>query len=168
MCLYTEYDAVPTVAEQDIEVYKVVIREGDGTLLSPFQSFEYKVGERYDGMLVLNQIDNVEYSPSPHELVIRLIESKVKDKKLGSCHVGFHSFVSLEQLNEVYASSDGTLPKRYNRYVVLRCVIPKGETYYQGIWPTIVPTVLFGKSTIKNVGVESYASSSIKVIEVIE
>lgn len=164
MCLYTEYDAVPTVAEQDIEVYKVVIRDDDGTLLSPFQNFEYKVGERYDGMLILNQIDNVENSVTIRS-IIRLVESKVKDKKLGSCHVGFHSFVSLEQLNEVYTTLDGILA---NRHVVLRCVIPKGETYYKGIWPTMVPTVLFGKSTIKNIVVENYASSSIKVIEVIE
>lgn len=164
MCLYTEYDAVPTVAEQDIEVYKVVMREGDGTLLSPFQSFEYKVGERYDGMLVLNQIDNVENSVAIRA-TFRLVEPKVKNNKLGSCHVGFHSFVSLEKLNEVYSTLDGTLAKRH---VVLRCVIPKGETYYKGIWPTMVPTVLFGKSTIKNIAVENYASSSIKVIEVIE
>ena len=73
---------------------------------------------------------------------------------VGTVERGLHSFASLEDAKK-FAYSD----MRIDTHVVLRCVIPAGSEYYTGLWA--YKNYMFGRGFL----VDSYASSTLKVIE---
>ena len=51
MCLYNRVSDSSRIADEDIEVFKVVERDDEGVLRSPYQNMEYVVGASYNSGL---------------------------------------------------------------------------------------------------------------------
>ena len=129
MCLYTK-QIEPEIAEEDIICYKFYVRY-DETLFSPYQ--ESRAPE-------IGIITNTELG-KPHKLnnIYDLYYFKGVDK-------GFHSFKTLKG-----AEYEASRYKRNRDLVIFKCIIPRGSSYYKGIF---------------NDRYKSYCSNSIKLIEI--
>lgn len=171
MCLYTTPDVEPSIAENDIEVFKVVSKatilhytDNSVTVVytSPFQGMKYHIGAEYESHLVndiLEVCDDERFSGLMNIAVARADNDEVFD--VGCVEEGLHSFESYEDAVQfaVYRLTryvNGGPSRFGGKYAVLRCVIPAGSKYYKGLWPYGVYKLNF---------VDSYASSALKVIE---
>lgn len=167
MCLYTVVDAVPSVAEHDIEVYKVVKvsnylgSSGNGVAgrfyRSPYMRHYYDIGETYKSGFssykrMLHLYHQYEFANNVTELLTTACDGGAH---IGIVERGLHSFASLDEAKGFcgICHHDGE-----GQYAVLRCVIPAGTEFYSGRW------VHRGTGT-SLVYVDSYASSALKVIE---
>lgn len=155
MCLLIHPDATSSVAEHDIEVYKVVHRHPAGVYYSPFMSHKYSIGGSYTSLLDVPKeavaAFTYDQNPSFDTQYPETIKTVDNEKFYGSIEVGLHSFASLEEAKGFCSRSDA----------ILRCVIPAGSLFYKGAWGYYA-----GKDVSNaNVRVESYASSALKVIE---
>ena len=174
MCLYIKPDAEPSIAESDIEVFKVVTK---ATILhyadnstkvaykSPFQGMQYHIGAEYESNVVkdtLDVYDNPRFSGLMDIAVARADSDEVFD--VGRVEEGLHSFQSYDDAvrfihYRLTRSLFGGPTNPIRNYAVLRCVIPAGSEYYKGVWPYGVFNMNY---------VDSYASSALKVIEEIK
>lgn len=157
MCLYTEVNAKPSVAESDIVVYKVVkiIKGVEGQFVSPFQNMDYVPGQSY----------TTEFSSDTDEIfsrydeLYRFYELASKDadsgkESVGIIERGIHSFVELGDAQEYVA-----VDHRCESHTILKCVIPAGAEYHKGIW--LYQNYFFSRAY----EVDSYASTALTVIE---
>ena len=150
MCL-TLTDITPRVAEEDITVYKVLfsmVRVRDhisnmmlkkslreATYMSPYQYAPYELGKRYESVLGK---PNVRYDDEGELIDINLEE-------------GLHTYGNLED-----AVSYRNATARHWGTVVVKCRIPKGAEYYEGLFPSL-----------RQGDVLSYASDTLVLDEVV-
>ncbi len=103
--IYKDYVAV---AESDIEVYKVLLKDGND-LISPYMSYIYNLGVRYD--------ESFTYAD---HITAHIGYTRVYDHL--SLHEGLHSYASIESAVKDIA---------YKDEVVCRFTIPKGSYVFQ-------------------------------------
>lgn len=148
MCLKIFNNQVQ-VAEQDITCYKFLLSQRhsdieDQRFISPYQTFEYELGKEYSSNL---QVHTFDYDLAFDYADVNAIERVVEE--------GFHTIPSEEVARKIVKYKN-TLHsyKRDNRkpYVVVKCIIPKGASYYTGMWQYN----------------QSYASNKLKVVEVLK
>lgn len=115
MCLYTN-EKEPRVAQEDINVYKVLLILKDGSLKSPYhQSF---------GNWNFNEL----YINSQSEDISQIFELM----EIGPGF--FHSYLTEEACNEMV----GKIRRQIDRYKssqkvkIFRAIIPKGTSFYVG------------------------------------
>lgn len=167
MCLYTVVDAKPSVAEHDIEVYKVVIvsehigSTGNGVAgrfyRSPYMGHYYDIGETYKSGLSShkNMLDrHSNFGVKAAELLTIADDCDY----IGVIELGLHSFASLDEAKGFCGIREKWNEYAVMKYVVLRCVIPAGSKFYSGIW-------VHSGNEHSLVYVDSYASSALKVIQ---
>lgn len=157
MCLYTEVNAKPSVAESDIVVYKVMkrIKGVEGQFVSPFQKMDYFPGQSYTSEFS-SGTDKVF---TRHDELHRIYELASTDadsgeESLGIIERGIHSFVELGDAQEYVA-----VDHRCESHTILKCVIPAGAEYHKGIW--LYQNYFFSRAY----EVDSYASTALTVIE---
>ena len=133
MCLYTK-QTEPKIAGEDIICYKFYRRYNE-ILISPYQGFMApEIG------IVANTELGKSYRPTDNGSYIHnFLGFKRVDK-------GFHYIKTLEE-----AEREVNKYKRKYDLVIFKCIIPRGSSYYKGI---------FGDRY------ESYCSNSIKLIEI--
>lgn len=120
MCLYTSH-VKPKVAKEDIICYKIMYYKPRNVhkAISIYQGFRYKLGTLYKSELIYHIYKTV--------------------------HEGFHSYKNLKD-----AINKRLLISRYLKEIkIFKCIIPKGSTYYVGIYS----------------GVHSFASNKIIITE---
>ena len=133
MCLYTK-QTEPEIAKEDIICYKFYVRY-DETLFSPYQeSRAPEIG------IVANTELGRSYRPTD---IGSYIHNFLGFKRIDK---GFHSFKTLEEVER-----EVNKYKREFDLVIFKCIIPRGSSYYKGIF---------------NDRYESYCSNSIKLIEI--
>lgn len=138
MCLNLK-DPELKVSFEDIEVYKVVRKNSYGCLFTPYRDKIVKLGCLYASIL-------------------NVYNDTVTD--------GLHSFVNIEDVKiecqlwlEAYKNHDNSYSDRFE---IVKCIIPKGTTYYVGTFNINND----GGTRIKVC--DSIASSSIKYLEIVE
>ena len=103
MCFYKERDCwTHKIAEDDLECFKVVVKESDGHWISRYYDFHYKRNERYDDdsdVCVLDKLSSLKESV-------------------------FHSYKCFS--TAVLKGDFGI-----NFCVIIRCIIPKGTPYWE-------------------------------------
>lgn len=154
MCLIVDRKKffVPCVALEDVECYKVLEKSRDSNerFSSPFARYSYYFG-----------VEN--------ESRLKVYGESVED--------GFHSYVSVDDafrmkdiLTEYLfklakALHPGIQPeeKEYNLNVVVKCVIPKGSSYYIGEVNTGYEEEIGENGVLP----EGYASDRIRIMEIV-
>ena len=113
MCLIKTHDE-PRIAQNDIEVWKVLTTEG----LSPFQGYQYHPG--------MNKPSCAKAIPVPVEQ--KQIDGgylhAFRNKEKAEGYTKLHSYQKI-----VYG---GYIQTNFVEYVAQRMLIPKGSIYYEG------------------------------------
>lgn len=184
MCLYIDKDAVALVAEEDIEVYKVLHyhKRCDGYwsqlgYWSPFQKYHYRLGVVHTSELKtwIKTIGSAEDETSnafyyTDYTSVRAIAFKSNDGESIQCNTveeGLHTFANREDAM-AYIVSKHYLTKIMDKsivYKIVRCIIPKGSSYYKGFWPYSAPA---DSCASVDIAVVSYASSQLIALDAIE
>lgn len=138
MCLDTNQNQIPLIAEEDITVYKLLRNNGDGRLLSMYRYMHYQIGEEYTSEL---KYFTNEY---PVEDAIAYVEE------------GLHSYSSTAiELVQFFAQNSD-----YNGdIIVVECVVPKGAKYYVGTFGGYDSIASDRLRTIRILGKEDVSSS---------
>lgn len=108
-------------AKKDIVCYKFLRRKGE-QLITPYQYTFVEIGETYD--------------------------SKLRKDFQGDIEEGLHSFKRLKAVDSFV--EDNYYKTLYSSIVIVKCIIPKGSTYYKG---------RYASSTC-------YASDTLKYVEI--
>ena len=108
---------IPSVAERDVECFKVVVKqEEEGTYLSPVMSHVYKLGE----------------TVVPNEENSELFKTNLKTEDTYIVKDGFlYSFSNIEIAR---FKAEEFAKKNPINYVILKCLIPKGTSYYTDLF----------------------------------
>lgn len=108
---------IPSVAERDVECFKVVIKQKEeGTYLSPYMKHSYKLGET----IVPNQDD------------IEPFKTSLKTEDTYTVTGSFlYSFSNIEIAR---FKAKEFAEKNPINYVILKCLIPKGTSYYTDLF----------------------------------
>jgi len=124
MCLALQKPEI-IVAKEDIVCYKVMIEypRNNGIWTSPYMGMAYREGHSYELGKKLNLLDS---SKTIKEYRYRVEE-------------GFHSFTSLSEALFFLNAFEARYPclnrcSDASRYVVVKCIIPKGTTYAEGLF----------------------------------
>ena len=135
MCLIIDSEKfkVPCVALEDIECYKVVAETIYGDFISPFVGYCYEIGKEECGVICVED-----------------------DKVL----TGFHSYVQVEDAFKM----KGKMLDIFNcEFKVVRCIIPKGSSYYVGEVDTGYEDEIYGDGVFP----DGYVSDSIRIVDII-
>lgn len=127
MCLDIKKTAKIKTAKEDIICYKYLIKRDD-YLTTPFRYAEIKIGETYESTL-----ERCEYSSELH-----VVEE------------GLHSFANLEDCDKRVCDCEDDADYEYHS--LAKCVIPKGSTYYEGVYGRL----------------KAYASDKIQYLEILK
>lgn len=125
MCLITD-QKVPTIATEDIIVYKVLQLpySEKGLLVSPYNIFYYKLGELYETKIEKSNerccLDNTD----DRALSNKFGEWKTNEDII-SYGPGFHSMKTYERAVQCSKSM------LYVSTAIYKCTIPKGAEYYE-------------------------------------
>lgn len=125
MCLYATHSQ-PHTAEQDMVSYKVA-RVDDNSYFAPYQGTRYILDTNQHSELVFSIYTHTNGYEYKNDLGHRI---------LGEVDEGFHSVKTLSDARKVLRSvtDDGINWGTPVKYVILKCTIPKGATYYTGRW----------------------------------
>lgn len=116
MCWKSNYTPVKTIAENDIQTQKLMLRKKDGTIISPFFDMTWEPGVVYDTEITL----------------IRGLNS-------GTVTNAFHSCLQIlrcQGFNDIvyYHSATSRMMKELciadRPYITFHSIIPKGAEYY--------------------------------------
>ena len=111
-------------ADEDIVCYKVLVKNNDGFIRSPYIGIPYRLGElKKDRIPVKKEMVNIKNTLSRTEVTV---ESGV-----------FHTFQFLEDAKKL--AIDGIISNYFgfldgNYPIVVKCFIPKGTRYYEGMF----------------------------------
>lgn len=112
MCLTLTENSKLKVAEENIICYKVAIKDIErDCFMTPFRGMIYKLGKLYSTLMGY-------------------------PRKIGSIKIineGFHSFTCKEDAWKC-AKYDVTTFEGANNMVVVKCIIPKGAVYIEGMF----------------------------------
>ena len=172
MCLYIENDAELSVATKDIEVYKVLTREYDPitsqysntVFVSPYMYYHYRLDREYTSELSLDyeyyddDTLSIMFGENSHKLLKNSNVNVDGCVHVNTVELGLHSFSTKE-------AAIGFISSRMcsNMHAIVRCVIPAGSKYFTGMW---VYTDFAHDA--RHVTVDSYASDTLHVLEVVE
>lgn len=123
MCLYATSKKV-RVAKEDIICYKFMIEHSEGKyrwMSSPYRGMAYKEGQAYELAEKLNLLDFSE--------IVKVYPYKVEE--------GFHSFVNLSDALFFRNDFEVRFPRlsvSQHTYVIVKCIIPKGTAYVEGLF----------------------------------
>jgi hypothetical protein len=126
MCLMIEKHVEPSIAEEDITVYKIVETTGTGRsfrIRSGFYdiNFIYKLGQKYETVIEKTwdstHFDSEEIGAYSHF-------TKLNIKYIGP---GFHSMGSVNRAPSCFYI------KGIIKYRMMECTIPKGALYYHNL-----------------------------------
>jgi len=131
MCLKIRKNAKVKTAEKDIVCYKVVEKLAKSGYVTPFFNMPISIGEEY-GDVSLEKKGNI------YEVVVE---------------EGYHSLKTFEDAAN-YAAM--LMLVRHVSFTIIKCVIPKGAKYYDGMTP------IFGYKLYN-----SYASDKIRYTDVV-
>lgn len=131
MCLIIESESnpKPKIADEHIVCYKV-IELYNGNWLTPFRSKKIEIGKTYESKLNCDFVAYMEYSVD----------------------TGLHSMTDYNGARKLKEILTFVEPRR--AYEIVKCVIPKGSQYYEGIF----------KANYHNL-LSSYASSKVEYRE---
>jgi hypothetical protein len=135
MCLLIDNDIKPTVAENDIKCYKVVIIKTEDNIkyLTYYREVEVELGETYYSKFTFTKS------------FIYITKLKLEE--------GLHSFKSLNDAK--YFNQNRTLDEDR---IIIECIIPKGAEYYEGDF------YHYDKKLNINIKSINYASNILKYI----
>lgn len=126
MCLYLKQEqSKPKVAEKAIECYKILYpNKWTGTYFTPCKNVEVRLGHVYRG-LGLRAVGNLVARPDGYKYYVS---------------IGFiHSFRTHEDAEK--AINKWKWDYGFDNCVIVRCSIPKGSTYYEGVFEdTMIPS----------------------------
>lgn len=111
MCLYLKNDK-KIVAKSDITCYKVV-KDWDDMLVTYFQCSQIEIGKTYDSYLKLEMC----FDRGGYDFEV---------------NYGIHSFTNLREVKKFVNLKSQR--RKQIKIVVVKCVIPKGSSYYRGIF----------------------------------
>ena len=126
MCLYLKQkQSKPKVAEKAIECYKILRpNKLAGTYFTPCRDVEVRLGHVYRG-LGLRAVKNLDVRPDSYKYYV----------SIGFIH-SFRTFKDAEKAINKWKWDYG-----FNNCVIVRCSIPKGSTYYEGVFEdTMIPS----------------------------
>lgn len=108
---------IPSVAERDMECFKVVVKqEQEGAYLSPYMKHSYRLKET----IVPNQED---------------IEPFKTSLKTEDTFIVTGSFLySFSNIDMARFKAEEFAKKKPNNYAILKCMIPKGTSYYTDLF----------------------------------
>lgn len=114
----------PKIAEQDIVVYKLVHKLENGKFLTPFKKYEVILGETYEDFVEtpykIKSLDTTNYTSNWYRI-----------------DIGFHSFANKADAKFYRAPSFGITDTIFTKFLkIVKCIIPKGSTYYEGVFCT--------------------------------
>lgn len=157
-------------ADKDIVCYKVVREYPDGTLISPFMDYELSLGSVFTDGEISDEFNPpiIRYMDSQSSVLpygfIGLIKGSIKKMKLKKYHHvlgqgGFHTYTNL--FSALGCKRKVFLWERDKNYKlsVVKCVIPKGTRYLQGLTDSVY---------VGDRGHRSYISKSIKPLKVLK
>ena len=108
----------PKIAEEDIIVYKLICKSENGKFFTLFRDYEVVLGETYENFV-----------ETPYK--IRSSDTTNDASNWYRIDIGFHSFVNEADAKFYRYSACGIL--HIARYIkIVKCIIPKGSTYYEG------------------------------------
>lgn len=160
MCLYLDPNYNRKVAEEDIEVFKVVKsveRDGIPTYYSPFMNMIYEVGGEYSSELVVETVTVKPSCSSARNILDYIVFIEDVSAYVNLVDEALHSFASLEDATRFCDEENEYLTAH-----VMRCVIPKGASYVEGDWPYF-SSLLTEKPTV----VKSFGSTNLIVKEIL-
>ncbi len=128
MCLFIKENAKKRVAKRPITVYKHVFKSMTGDILTPYQSFKVEEGKLYTSSLCR------------------------KTEPLDMIDIGLHSFRTKRDALADVKSAMRNVGITAKAYYIVKCIIPKGSSYYVGT----------------TFNVRSYASDAIKYGKLVE
>lgn len=146
MCLnLTSDNKDPFIAEEDIVCYKFLRKNTNGTLISPYREFKYKLNEIVTSALL------IEYNQFPSTFSYYDVDGvKTSYTSTYSVEEGLHSFVHIKTAQDAALSMVGLYID--DEYIVAKCIIPKYSMVYKG---------LFNEH-------ESYASNQLVITEILD
>jgi len=176
MCLFVHPESKSLVAESDIEVYKVLLKNSDPIyelkLVSPYQACLYEIGETYfsnflpDSKLLSKVVDDWDSYPNVPKDLAQLMPSEVFDDTIGLVEYGIHTFKNVEDAKTLIQSGNIQLDDGFDtKIIIVKCIIPKGSLYYFGSWILHPYPWVAESSIIKRM--DSYCSKNLKIIEII-
>lgn len=112
------------IAKRSIICYKLLNRDWQGNLTSPYRYTSYEMGET----------KTVPYFTDLHDRKIR------KRKKFTGINAGLHAFSTLQRARQ----------SKLSYYVIAKCSIPKGTPYIRGTYNEIVALKLVVKDIIEH------------------
>lgn len=130
MCLTrSNINCGPRYATEDIVCYKVLYKElcgkpFNGIYYSPYKFFKYKLNERVSSDFDFASLPLTKMSPQKEYKFIRILTYFRQVNK------GLHSFKYLIDAHK--------LNNRFINGIVMKCIIPKGSWYYEGIGDELV------------------------------
>jgi hypothetical protein len=126
MCLIT-LQQTPSIAEEDITVYKILHRKSKSTA---YQYFEYEVGKLY--LTEIEIVQKHEKWLAFDKIALKWLDSispnwsRRKPSNLICIEKGFHSAMNSERLTDKNDKKDNII---YN-FILWEFIIPKGSEYY--------------------------------------
>lgn len=123
MCLIIEKDVKPSIAEEDIVVYKVLTPSRN----APIYNFPYERDKLYTTVIQESEYFDVPDRDCSEYLKENYGEDFKKRKDLKSLGQGFHSCYTLDRAKIL--SRSWSILRRYRIY---KAIIPKGSEYYKG------------------------------------
>ena len=119
----------PKYATQDIVCYKVLYKglygkTFNGIYYSPYKFFKYKLNERVSSDFDFASLPLIKMSPQKEYKFLRILTYFRQVNK------GLHSFKYLIDAHK--------LNNRFIGGTVMKCIIPKGSWYYEGIGDELV------------------------------
>lgn len=134
MCLDLQRGYSSMVADEDIICYKVI--------------FNYCGCSKYR---TFYQISMIELGEKYHSKLELYTDGDTFDGH--SIEMGLHTFCNLKDTKSFVRSKAGQYTNR--DIVIAKCIIPKGSTYYKGIF------------RVRNKNIESYASDTLQYEEIV-
>jgi len=107
MCLQVKEGTLPKIAKKDIVCYKHLITTSYG-YFTTYMHEKVELGNTYS-----SKLDPIVYN---------------------EINMGLHSFSSLK--STILDAKDELKPYFSHTYIIVKCVIPKGATYYKGTFQT--------------------------------
>ena len=102
----------PIVAEEDIKVFKICLKQTGKTLMSYFRTFVYEVGVEYSATFGIEIEDFGEIA------IYEGLHSYSTE-----CPIKFDTYIGKNRFIDYYPPNESI--------VKVECVIPKGATYYE-------------------------------------
>lgn len=119
----------PSVAKEDIKVFKIFRRTSSGELVSPYKLFEY-----HRGYIYYQEDNNFTFNSER--------DSFDRSDWMLKINEGLHSYISLEDAENNCNWEE--------RKIIIECIIPKGSLFYKNNREIVSNQLLIPYKTIEH------------------